>query len=152
VIEVKRLRSQDAKLAQRAINTLKPAQERNHKDVTADYMRAFLGEDKNILILGLEDNSPVGFALAYLLDRVDRNQAMMLFYEIVVLDHHQGRGLGTMMINQLKRIGRDRTVMEIWVLTNRSNSAAVNLYRSTGAKPVGDDDVMFVYEADSFSL
>jgi ribosomal protein S18 acetylase RimI-like enzyme len=149
VFEVKRLKSQDAELAQRAINTLKPAQERNHKDVTADYMRIFLGDDKNILILGMEGHSPVGFALAYLLDRVDRNQAMMLFYEIVVSDRHRAHGIGKMMVNELKRIGLELNVTKIWVLTNKSNSAAVNLYRSTGAKPVGDDDVMFVYEADS---
>jgi ribosomal protein S18 acetylase RimI-like enzyme len=150
VIEVKRLKSQDAELAQRTINSLKPAKERNCKDVTTDYMRTFLGEDKNILILGLEDNSPAGFALAYLLDRVDRNQAMMLFYEIVVSDHHRAHGIGKMMVNELKRIGRDLNVTEIWVLTNKSNSAAVNLYRSTGAKKVGDDDVLFVYEAGCF--
>lgn len=151
MIEVKRLKPQDAELAQRAINTLKPAQERNNKDVTTDYMRVFLGEGKNILILGLEDRSPVGFALAYLLDRVDRNQTMMLFYEIVVSDHHRGQGLGKKIINELKRIGRDLNVKEIWVLTSKSNSAAVNLYRSTGAKPAGEDDILFVYEADNFS-
>jgi ribosomal protein S18 acetylase RimI-like enzyme len=148
VIEVKRLKSQDAELAQRTINSLKPAKERNRKDVTTDYMRTFLGEDKNILILGLEDNSPAGFALAYLLDRVDRNQAMMLFYEIVVSDHHRAHGIGKMMVNELKRIGRDLNVTEIWVLTNKSNSAAVNLYRSTGAKKVGDDDVKLAALAD----
>jgi ribosomal protein S18 acetylase RimI-like enzyme len=151
VVEVKRLNREDAELAQRAINILKPAQERDHKDVTADYMRAFLGEEKNVLILGLEDHSPVGFALAYLLDRVDRNQTMMLFYEIVVSGRHRGRGWGTKMVNALKRVGRDLSVMEIWVLTDRSNSAAIGLFESTGATRAGDDDVMFVYEADSFS-
>jgi ribosomal protein S18 acetylase RimI-like enzyme len=119
--------------------------------VTADYMREFLGDDKNILIVGVENRSPVGFALAYLLDRVDRNQTMILFYEIVVSDSHRGLGLGTKMVSELKRIAHDLNVMEIWVLTNKSNTAAVGLYESTGAKRASDDDLMFVYGADSFS-
>ena len=150
MVEVRRLKPKDAELAQRAINALKPALERDHKNVTGDYMRAFLKEDKNILILAWEDHSPVGFALAYVLDRVDRNQTMMLFYEIVVSDNYRGQGLGTRMVNELKRIGRDLNVMKIWVLTNKSNTAAVGLYESTGARQAGDDDVLFVYGADSF--
>jgi len=151
MVEVKRLKPGDAKLAQRAVNSLKLAHERDHKNVTADHMRHFLEEDKNVLILALKDHSPVGFALAYLLDRVDRNQTMMLFYEIVVSEQHRRQGFGTGMVNQLKKIGHDLNVMEIWVLTNKSNSAAINLYESTGARRVGNDDVMFVYGADSFS-
>ena len=50
-----------------------------------------------------------------------------------------------------KGIGRELKVAKIWVLTNKSNSTAVNLYRSTGAKKVGDDDVLLVYESGSFS-
>lgn len=150
MVEVRRLKPGDAELAQSAINALKPASERDRKGATADCMRAFLKEGKNILILALENHSPVGFALAYLLDRVDRNQTMMLFYEIVVSDNHRGHGLGTKMVNELKRIGHDLNVMKIWVLTNKSNAAAVGLYESTGARRADDDDVMFVYRADSF--
>jgi ribosomal protein S18 acetylase RimI-like enzyme len=150
MIEVKRLKPKDAELAQRTINALKPSRERDHKNVTADYMQNFLEEHKNILILALEDHSPVGFALAYLLDRVDRNQAMILFYEITVSDNHRGQGLGKRMVNELKRIGHDLNVTKIWVLTNKSNTAAVSLYESTGARQAGDDDILFVYGADSF--
>jgi ribosomal protein S18 acetylase RimI-like enzyme len=150
MIEVTRLKPKDAELAQRAINALKPSRERDHKNVTADYMQNFLEEDKNILILALEDHSPVGFALAYLLDRVDRNRAMILFYEIIVSDNHRRHGLGTKMVNELKRIGQDLNVMKIWVLTDQSNTAAVGLYVSTGARQAGDDDVVFVYGANSF--
>jgi len=150
MIEVKRLKPKDTELAKRAINALKPAPEPDHKNVTADYLRDFLEEDKNILILALEDHSPVGFALAYLLDRVDRNQTMILFYEIIVSPIHRRHGLGTKMVNELKRIGHDLNVMKIWVLTNKSNTAAVGLYESTGARQAGDDDVLFVYGADSF--
>jgi ribosomal protein S18 acetylase RimI-like enzyme len=81
---------------------------------------------------------------------VDRNQTMILFYEIAISDSHRGRGWGKKMTNELKRIGRDLNATEIRVLTDKSNSAAIGLFESTGARRAGDDDVMFVYEADSF--
>jgi len=148
---VRRLKPEDAQLAERAINVLKPARERDYKDVTADRMRDFLAEEKNVLIVALKERSPVGFVLAYLLDRVDRNQTMVLLYEVMVSDRHRGHGCGRKMINELKRIGGELNAMEVWVLTDKSNSAAIGLFESTGARRAGDDDLMFVYEADSFS-
>lgn len=146
---VRRLKPEDAQLAERAINLLKPARERDYEDVTPDRMRDFLGEEKNILIVALKERSPVGFVLAYLLDRVDRNQTMILLYEIMVSDRHRDHGCGKKMINELKKIGCDLKVMEIWVLTDKTNSAAIGLFESTGAGRAGDDDVLFVYEANS---
>jgi len=151
VFAVRRLKPEDSQLAERAINILKPVRERDYKDVTTDWTRDFLGEEKNILIVALKERSPVGFVLAYLLDRVDRNQTMMLLYEIMVSDRHRGRGCGRKMINELKKIGCDLNVLEIWVLTDKSNSAAIGLFESTGARRAGDDDVMFVYKADGLS-
>jgi ribosomal protein S18 acetylase RimI-like enzyme len=149
--EVRRLKPEDVQLAEKAVNILKPARERDYKEVTADRMRDFLAEQRNILIVALKERSPVGFVLAYLLDRLDRNQTMILFYEIVVADRHRRHGWGKKMINELKKIGCDLNVMEIWVLTDQSNSAAIALFQSTGAKRAGGDDVMFIYRADGLS-
>jgi hypothetical protein len=55
------------------------------------------------------------------------------------------------MIDVLKDLCGRAGVMKIWTVTNRSNQAAVRLYGSTGARPgPGDDDVIFVWEAESW--
>ena len=38
---------------------------------------------------------------------------------------------------------------EIWVITNRSNQAAMRLYETTGARSPQSDDVVFIYDLDS---
>lgn len=151
MIKVKRLSPGDEELAQRAINIVKPAEERNHTDVTVDYMRKFLRQVNNVLVVAGEQGRPVGFALAYKLDRVDRDQAMMLFYEIAVLKSHQRHGIARAMIGKLKEVCREQKVMKMWVCTSKSNTAVVHLYESTGGRPGGDDDVMFVYSSDSLA-
>jgi aminoglycoside 3-N-acetyltransferase I len=146
MIKVRRLLSGDEKLAQGAVNTIKPAEERNHKEVTTEHMRDFLKQDNHVLIMAHEEEHPVGFALAYLLDRVDRDQPMMLFYEIEVLESHKRRGVAAAIINKLKEICQDQNVMKMWVYTSKSNAAAMQLYKSTGGKQESDEDVLFVYE------
>ncbi|NIM99991.1 MAG: GNAT family N-acetyltransferase [candidate division Zixibacteria bacterium] len=151
MVKVKRLLPGDEELGQRAINTVKPAQERNHEDVTVDYIHKFLEQEKNVLIVASEHGHPVGFALAYELDRVDRDRPMMLFYEIAVLKSHQRRGIARAMIGKLKEVCREQKVMKMWVCTSKSNTAAMHLYESTGGRPGGGDDVMFVYGSDGLA-
>lgn len=149
MVEVKRLLPGDEELAQRTINTVKPAQERNHKDVTVDYMHKFLEQEKNVLIVASEQGRPAGFALAYRLDRVDGDRAMMLFYEIAVLESHRRRRIAAAMVNRLKEICRQHKVMKMWVCASKSNAAAMHLYESTGGRQGSDEDVMFIYGGDS---
>ena len=98
------------------------------------------------------DGVPVGFLLAYLLDRADRDQQMMLLYEIGVTESHRRRGIGTQMITQLKGLCWAQNVMKMWVPTGRSNLAATRLYASTGAIPLPDgDEVTYAYTRQSFT-
>jgi hypothetical protein len=41
---------------------------------------------ENVFIVAIDSTEPVGYAVAYLLDRIDRDQRMMFFYEICVAD------------------------------------------------------------------
>ncbi len=96
--------------------------------------------------MALVNEKPAGFALAYRLMRVDREKDMMFFYEIVVDKKHRNKGAGRALIQYLKEICRDEKVMKMWVSINRSNTAAMELYRSTGGVERSDgDEVSFTY-------
>ena len=131
-ITVERMSPANASLAARAINAIKPLAERGGEDVAEEWMHEFLESDRNVLILAHQDGTPLGFALGYRLDRVDRARPMMLFYEIEVREDHRGKGIATAMVDRLKGICREQSVMKMWVITDESNVPACRLYADTG--------------------
>jgi aminoglycoside 3-N-acetyltransferase I len=69
-----------------------------------DYLVEFLSRPDNVLIVANDGGVPVGFLLAYPLDRADRDQQMMFLYEVGVAEPYRRRGIGTQMITELKAI------------------------------------------------
>jgi ribosomal protein S18 acetylase RimI-like enzyme len=148
-VEVQRLGPDDHDLAVNAIHLLKAPD--GYPTPSADDMTKFLSRRSNVLIVATGLGVPVGYIVAYLLDRIDRKPGMMFFYEIGVVESYRRRGIGKQMIAELKTICRAEDVMKMWVPTSRSNIAAARLYASTGAVPLsGDDEVTFTYPRESF--
>src|SRR4029077_1858514 len=108
-------------------------------------MREFLRDPSNILVVAFSAGGPIGFLLAYRLERCDRAAPMLLIYEIGVAPHFQNMRVGTALIEQAKRLCEQGPFMKMWVVTNASNKAAMSLYRSTGGHRSADDDVVFAY-------
>ncbi len=145
-IQARRFRPDDAQLAFEVIGAIKEPESR--PDFSADYLRRFLSRPQNVLIVALNDVEPAGFLLAYMLDRVDRDQQMVCLYEIGVSRRHRRRGVGRAMIDVLKGVCGQAAAMKAWGITNRSNEPAVRLYESTGAQPdPSGDEVTFVWSA-----
>ena len=143
-VTIRRLASDDANLGVEAIRLLKaPA---GYPVPSLAYLSTFLSRPENILLVAAQDGIPVGYAVAYLLDRVDREQPMILFYEIEVAEAHRRRGIGSRLVDELKAMFRESDAMKMWVSTDRSNVAANRLYTGTGALPhSGDDEVTYTY-------
>jgi aminoglycoside 3-N-acetyltransferase I len=145
-MDIRRLDRGDESLAYKAIAALKITESRLRHNLTTDYLHHFLTRPENYLIPATEEGEPVGYLVAYLLDRIDREQAMMFFYEISVAESHRRRGAGAAMINRLKRYCQEQGVMKMWVHTNRSNTGAMRLYESTGGEAdASGDEVTFLY-------
>ncbi|UCD19678.1 MAG: GNAT family N-acetyltransferase [candidate division WOR-3 bacterium] len=150
MVRVIRLGAGDEALAERVVRTLKSE---TPADVLArlgkEQLGKFLSYGHNYFLVALADDRPAGFALGYQLMRVDRDQDMMLLYEIVVDERNRDQGVGTFLINELKAICRENRIMKMWVLTNKSNVAATALYKKTGgAEDKSGDEVTFTYFPD----
>jgi ribosomal protein S18 acetylase RimI-like enzyme len=143
-VRVRRLGIEDAELAEETLRALKgDAPEASSGDGS---LRPFLARPENILIVADEDGAPIGFLVAYALDRVDRSQKMMCLYEIEVLEARRRRGVGRAMVEELIALSRRENAVKVWVVASRGNAAAMRLYTSAGARAPADDDVVFVYE------
>jgi len=150
-MEFRRLGVADCELGVNAVRLLKSSD--GYPTPSADDMVRFLSCRANVLIVAIDHGEPVGYIVAYLLDRIDRNRRMMFFYEVGVAEAHRRRGIGKGMIAELKEICRTEDVMKMWVPTSRSNVAATRLYASTGGMPISpDDEVTYTYPRESFAV
>lgn len=146
-MHVRRLGPEDVELALIAVRTVKQPQA--HPTFSLEYLKKFLAQPDNVLIVAQQDGVPVGLLLGYLLDRLDRDQKMMCLYEIEVCASHRRCGVARAMIETLKRLGSQEPTMKTWLVSNRSNVAAVSLFEGTGATAAGrGDEVVYVYHGE----
>jgi len=95
--------------------------------------REYLARDENYLLIAyLDDGTAAGFVRGTELRTLDSPARQMFLYEIGVAPGFQRRGIGKALIRSLEQICRDRGFAEMFVLTNRSNTAAMRLNESTG--------------------
>jgi ribosomal protein S18 acetylase RimI-like enzyme len=113
-------------------------------EVLADETRRFLKDERHVLLLAYVHGRPAGFVSAVEVFHPDKRSELFL-NEIAVMDDLRRRGVARELIDELKRVGRERGCVSMWVLTDDDNAAAMSLYRSTGGRPQGDHQVMFEY-------
>ncbi|HEV2890831.1 MAG TPA: GNAT family N-acetyltransferase [Frankiaceae bacterium] len=108
---------------------------------------AFLADVRNVAYAAYEGDVAVGYARAVLLTRPDDVRPQVFLYDIGVDEAARRRGHGGALVRALLEECRRVGASEMFVLTNRSNAAAMALYSSTGAtSDAGDDEVSLVWE------
>src|SRR5688572_15383739 len=115
----------------------------------------FLADPRHHLAVAIEDAADVGdagdpklvvgFASAVHYIHPDKPPELWI-NEVGVAATHRKRGVGRQLLAALLELGRTLGCGEAWVLTDRSNLAAMRLYASlTGAEPPRDQ-VMFTFK------
>jgi len=133
-MHVHRLSPSDGEKAVHALRLLKSNAATSRPP--AEQQRAaerFLSSPSNLFLLATEGNAPIGFAIAYLLDRAGEPDPMVLLYEIEVSPAHRRRGAARDMIRHLRKIGGGVHAVKMWTLTDEENAAACALYHDGGA-------------------
>jgi len=149
-MQVDHLTPDDADFAGHAIRKLKGLDIDPPQDV--EHMRRLLENEANLLVVARDGHEPVGFALAYVMDRIDRDEIMLCLYEISVAPSHQRRGVGSALVEHLKVWCAQHQVMKMWVLTDRANIAAIRLYSASGAEEGGAGaEVSFVWNRQTLA-
>lgn len=105
----------------------------------------FLGRDDHHLLIAYLDGTAAGFALAHELPRLDGAKPKLLLYEIGTAPRARRRGVGRILIESMKQLGRRRGARSMFVITEESNAAAAGLYVATGAVRRAPDERVFEY-------
>ena len=102
---IKRLQPSDESLARKAIQILKTdGYPSDVYESDYSYIVDFLKNPSNYFFVATDRGEPIGFVLAYELERLDRPQPMILLYEVNVLESKRRQGVAKAMINHLKTI------------------------------------------------
>ena len=102
----------------------------------------FLTDSNCYLLLALEDDRVVGSLNGYRLRLPCIRRPAFLIYEIDVRAESQNRGVGKSLVRAFINEAKKANAEEVWVLSNKSNVAAMAMYRACGFKRKNRDDVM----------
>src|SRR5258708_2218841 len=91
---------------------------------------AHLADRDLVNVVAVEDGRPVGFIYGHVLRRFDATS--LFIYSVDTALSHRRRGYARAMLDALSEMGREGRWDEMFVLTNRGNSAAMALYASAG--------------------
>ncbi len=139
-MKIRRLTHNDADTATALVKQF------HSSNVTLERVEKLLLNEANYLIVAEVEDSLAGFVWAYRLERLHRNPFVIFLYEIEVAADYRRKGIGTALINFIRELSPERPT-EMFLFTNHSNAAAVEFYKSTGAKIENGDDLLFVYPA-----
>jgi ribosomal protein S18 acetylase RimI-like enzyme len=111
--------------------------------------REFLADPRHHLIVAIHDGVIVGFVSALHYVHPDKPQPELWINEVGVADGYRKQGIGGALMRETLDVGRSLGCAEAWVLTNRSNEAAMRLYASNGGEAAPEDAVMFTFHFDA---
>jgi len=116
------------------------------EDRNLDPETGFFCYPNNILLVAYTNGIPSGFLYAYILSGLKTPYPKMFLYSIDVFRDYRRRGIASQLITQLKTLANLNDCSEIFVMTNKSNEPAMNLYTKTGGRLENNDDALFVYD------
>jgi ribosomal protein S18 acetylase RimI-like enzyme len=105
----------------------------------------FLSDPRHHLVAAIDDGVIVGFASAVHYVHPDKPAPEMWINEVGVATTHRGRGAAKAIMQRLLEVAREIGCAEAWVLTDRTNEAALRLYKGSGGIEASGDHVMLEF-------
>jgi ribosomal protein S18 acetylase RimI-like enzyme len=105
--------------------------------IDPELTREFLEDPRHHIAVAIDDAVVVGFASGVHYIHPDKPPELWI-NEVGVAPTHHHRGLGKAVLRALFEVGRAHNCKVAWVLTDRSNVAAMALYSSVGGTEGSD--------------
>jgi ribosomal protein S18 acetylase RimI-like enzyme len=105
----------------------------------------FLTDPRHHIVVAVDDGWVVGFVSAVHYVHPDKALPELWINEVGVATTHRRRGLGRLLLRELLNVARNVGCAEAWVLTDRTNTAAMRLYSAISCEQPSMDHVMFTF-------
>ena len=106
----------------------------------------FLTDPNHHLAVAIDDGVIIGFVSAVQYFHPDKPTPELWINEVGVARSHRGQGVARRLMEAVLNVAREQGCTVAWVLTNRSNNAAMHLYARAGGVAAPDPDtVMFEF-------
>lgn len=119
-------------------------------DIDARFAAEFLADTRHHIAAAIANGQVIGFASGVHYIHPDK-PAEMWINEVGVADAYQGRGIAKAIMKTMLEHARALGCVNAWVLTERSNKAAMALYASAGGRESAPDEVMLTFPLDEAS-
>ena len=146
-MEIRRLQSSDYDILASAISILVPEEDRSNNVNRTAHLQDALARRDCYFIVCLANSIPVGYLSAYCFPNVENADFHVYLFDIIVAEQHQRAGIGSRLIEELKRQCLADGVARIWVGTALENAAAQRLYERTGGQR-SETCVEYIYELE----
>jgi len=113
--------------------------------IDAAAANAFVSDPRLHLAVAVDDGTVVGMASGVHYHHPDKPVPELWIDEVGVAASHHRRGLASRLLATLIEHGRSLGCGQAWVLTERDNQAAMQLYAKAGGEP--SDCVMFTFRS-----
>jgi aminoglycoside 6'-N-acetyltransferase I len=119
--------------------------------IDPELTREFLADPRHHIAVAIDDGLVVGFASGVHYVHPDKPPELWI-NEVGLAPTYRRRGLGKALLRALFAVGRAHRCTVAWVLTDRSNVAAMALYESVGGIEGADNTGLKATVGYSFAL
>ena len=100
---------------------------------TLEHLHTLLDDNRSYLFAAIDENSVIGYALAYRFPSLYSSDYLAYLYDIEVSENYRRKGIGRLLIEKMLEHLRLDNVKELWLGTGIDNQEGQGLFRATGA-------------------
>lgn len=98
-----------------------------------DYVKDLLGRDSFWAIAAFDGEDVVGGLTAHTLSMTRSPSSEVFIYDLAVREDHQRRGIGTLLVHELRAAAALLGIRDIFVPADNEDEGALDFYRAQGA-------------------
>lgn len=128
---------------------------------TLNFFRLMLGTSKDLFIVAVIDGEVIGYTVGEIrtMGLASGNVKVGHVMNVAVMGIHQGKGIGTMLMDEVEKRIRDSSAGIVYLEVRESNAVARSMYRERGYEFVrtakdyyGDEDgIVMTKNLDEFN-
>lgn len=111
----------------------------------AEQIDHFLNAPNSYGFILRSENEVIGFTFGYILLKPNGRKDFYL-HAIDIAKSYQGNGYGTKLITFVKDYIKSLNCAKMFLITNKSNTAACRCYEKAGGIATADDDIVYVFK------